>query len=188
VLEVVQELFDSHFHEVRVAGAMLLHMLYLQAIKKGNLEFQQRIFNLYNKNVGWNKGVNNWDLVDETARDIAGHYVSENMSHEDRKKWIDDSIESKDLWVNRVVVVATWYQIMRGNEKMCFYVVERLMNHPHDLIHKACGWMLREVGRKCGREVLSKFIHTHIRQLPRTCLRYSIEHFGESDRKLFLKL
>jgi 3-methyladenine DNA glycosylase AlkD len=185
---VIQELFDSHYHEVRIAGAMLIHMSYMKAIKEKNVALMKELFRLYNKNVGWNKGINNWDLVDETARDIAGHYVAEIMSHEERLSWIDKSIASKDLWVNRVVIVATWWEIKKGNEKMCFYVVERSLGHTHDLIHKACGWMLREVGRCCSKDMLAKFIHAHVHHMPRTCLRYAIEHFPKYDRDAFLRL
>jgi 3-methyladenine DNA glycosylase AlkD len=188
LVSVVQNLFDSQTHEVRLAGAMLLHAWYLQVIKTNDKDLLKKLFNLYYKNVGWNKGINNWDLVDETARDIAGHFVSEMMTHEERLKWIDQSIASRDLWVNRVVVVATWYQIKKGNEKMCFYVVERSLAYGHDLIHKACGWMLREVGKLCGQKTLSKFIHENIERMPRTCLRYAIERFSPSERKEFLQL
>lgn len=126
--------------------------------------------------------------MDETARDIAGQYVAEVMNHEERLKWLDDSIKSKDLWVNRVVVVATWWEIKKGNEKMCFYVVKNSLKHPHDLIHKACGWMLREVGKSCGKNTLEKFILENINEMPRTCLRYTIEHFPETERKRILQM
>lgn len=188
LLVEIQKLLDNEYHEVRMAGVMLLKMYYLETLKVGDEQLLKKLFNFYNKNIGWNKGVNNWDSVDESAREIVGEYISNHMTHDERLGFIDKSIASKDLWVNRVVVVATWYQIRKGNEKMCFYVVERLLSHPHDLIHKACGWMLREVGRCCDREVLEKFIHEHIQKMPRTCLRYAIEHFPERERKEVLKI
>lgn len=186
--KAVQELCDNEYHEVRLAGAMLLHVLYTRAVKEKDVTLMKELFRLYNKNVGWNKGINNWDLVDETARDIAGHYVAEFMNHGERLSWTDKSIASKDLWVNRVVIVATWWEVKKGNEKMCLYVVERILDHTHDLIHKACGWMLREVGKCCGKDVLAKFIHAHVHHMPRTCLRYAIEHFPPYERKLFLQM
>lgn len=188
LLAEIQKLLDNEYHEVRMAGVMLLKMYYLETLKVGDEQLLKKLFNFYNKNVGWGKGVNNWDSVDESAREIVGEYISNHMTHDERLGFIDKSIASKDLWVNRVVVVATWYQIRKGNEKMFFYVVERLLSHPHDLIHKACGWMLREVGRCCGREVLEKFIHEHIQKMPRTCLRYAIEHFPPTERKKILQM
>lgn len=188
LLVEIQELLDDEYHEVRMAGVMLLKMYYLETLKVGDEQLLKKLFNFYNKNVGWNKGINNWDGVDESAREVVGEYISNHMTHDERLSFIDKSISSKDLWVNRVVVVATWYQIKKGNEKMCFYVVERLLSHPHDLIHKACGWMLREVGRCCDREVLEKFINEHIQKMPRTCLRYAIEHFPLPERKRILQM
>lgn len=188
LLAEIQKLLDNEYHEVRIAGVMLLKMYYLETLKVADEQLLKKLFNFYNKNVGWNKGVNNWDSVDESAREIVGEYISNHMTHDERLAFIDKSIASKDLWVNRVVVVATWYQIRKGNEKMCFYVVERLLSHPYDLIHKACGWMLREVGKCCGREVLEKFIYEHIQKMPRTCLRYAIEHFPQTERKKILQM
>lgn len=132
------------------------------------------------------KGINNWDLIDVSSEHIVGPYVSEHMTHEARLAFINKSIASKDLWVNRMIVLASFYQIKKGNEKMTFYIAERLLGHKHDLMHKAVGWMLREVGKRVDRKVLIGFLDTHAKTMPRTALRYAIEHLSETQRKQYL--
>ncbi len=174
----IKALLASPYHEMRFIGVLSLVTQY-----KDNPD---KIFKLYVQHVGAKKGINNWDLIDVSSEHIVGPYVSEHMTHEARLAFINKSIASKDLWVNRMIVLASFYQIKKGNEKMIFYIAERLLGHKHDLMHKAVGWMLREVGKRVDRKVLIGFLDTHAKTMPRTALRYAIEHLSETQRKQYL--
>lgn len=175
----IKALLASPYHEMRFVGVLCLVGQY-----KDN---PNKIFKLYVQHVGAKKGINNWDLIDVSSEHIVGPYISEHMTHEERVSFIDKSISSKDLWVNRMIILASFYQIKKGNEKMTFYIAERLLHHKHDLMHKAVGWMLREVGKRVDRKVLIGFLNIHTKNMPRTALRYAIEHLPETQRKQYLK-
>ncbi len=177
------ELLQSKYHEDRLAGCVLFVELMKRAIKDDDDNEQKKIYSAYIKNTN---RINNWDLVDVSTSSVVGYYISEKMDHEARVKIIDTLLASKNLWENRIIVVATFYQIKKGNEKMLFYVAERLMGHKHDLIHKAIGWMLREVGKNCGIETLNIFLEKHSRAMPRTMLRYAIERHHPVERAKIL--
>ncbi len=184
----IEKLMHSKVHEERYVGIIVLVSWYVQAEKQKNekirLKTHKKIFDFYMKHVS---GVNNWDLVDTSAPYIVGPYISE-MGHIERLAFINKCIASKNLWVNRIIIVASYYQIKKGNEKLTFYIAENFLSHKHDLIHKAVGWMLREVGKNCGTDILESFIKTHINQMPRTTLRYAIERFPEPIRKMYLSI
>ncbi len=181
----IKILIHSKIHEERFVAIITLVSWMKQAIKSGDTKTQKKIFTFY---MGHVSGVNNWDLVDVSAHIIVGPYISDVMTHVQRLAFINKCIASSNLWINRIIIVASFYQIKKGNEKMTFYIAERLLHHKHDLIHKATGWMLREVGKNCGVDVLESFLKKHIRTMPRTTLRYAIERFPESVRKMYLSL
>lgn len=185
----IEKLLHSKIHEERFVAIVILVTWYKNTAKEKDevlrKKAQKKIFTFYMKHVS---GVNNWDLVDVSAEYIVGAYVSECMTHEERLTFINKCIKSKNLWVNRIIIVASFYQIKKKNEKMTFYIAERLLSHPHDLIHKAVGWMLREVGKRCGRDILESFLKKHAHHIPRTALRYSLEHFPEHTRKMYLNI
>lgn len=181
-LTEVQKLLKDPIHEVRLCALLILVKLFQKSQTKSD---KKRIFDFYTKHT---KYINNWDLVDTSAHIIVGEYISEYMEHEERIAFIDKYIASKSLWENRIIVLATLYQIKKGNEKMIFYVGEKLLPHRHDLMHKAIGWMLREVGKNSGEKVLQGFLTKHIQRMPRTTLRYAIERFPESTRKKYLAM
>lgn len=181
----IEILIHSKIHEERFVAIIILVSWMKQAIKNADTKTQKKIFTFYMKHVS---GVNNWDLVDVSASSIVGPYISDFMTHVERLSFIDKCIKSSNMWVNRIIVVASFYQIKKGNEKMTFYVAERLLSHKHDLMHKALGWMLREVGKNCGVDVLESFLKKHIRAIPRTTLRYAIERFPQPARKMYLSL
>lgn len=168
-----EELLKSKFHEDRLAGVFLLNHLYKENPKK--------VFRSYVANTGFGKGINNWDLIDTSAEYVIGSYISNHMDHEERKKFIDKCIASKDLWVRRMIVLASFYQIKNGNEKMTFYIAERLLKDTHDLMHKSVGWMLREVGKRVDRKYLVEFLRKFHTQMPRTMYRYAIEHLDKNN-------
>lgn len=181
-LTEVQKLLKDRIHEVRLCALLILVKVFQKTKIK---EEKKRVFDFYTKNTRY---INNWDLVDTSAHIIVGEYISDYMGHEERVAFIDKYIASKSLWENRIIILATFCQIKKGNEKMIFYVAERLLSHKHDLMHKAIGWMLREVGKNSGEKVLQSFLTKHIQRMPRTTLRYAIERFPESTRKKYLTM
>lgn len=122
-------------------------------------------------------GINNWDLVDATAPYLGQFLVSQKKS----MTTIRSLITSSDLWHQRVGVMVTWAFIKKGDLEPTFTVCEILMNHPHDLIHKACGWMLREAGKR-DIDALRRFLSRHHQKMPRTMLRYAIEKMPPAER------
>ena len=176
-LEEVQLLLESPWHEARLCALLIL--VYRFKERKITEEEREQIYNFYIKNA---RRCNNWDLVDLSCRDIVGEYLVDK----------DRSIlyrlaDSENLWEQRIAIVATWAFIRRSDFNDTLALAERLMAHKHDLMHKAVGWMLREVGKK-DRETLTNFLEKNATQLPRTTLRYAIEHYPEPQRQYFLKM
>jgi 3-methyladenine DNA glycosylase AlkD len=173
-LPKIQELLNSKIHEYRLVGLLIL----VDKFKKGSETEKGNIFNFYLKNT---KNINNWDLVDLTAHHIVGGFL------QDKKKDILYKLaESKSLWEKRIAIIATFYYIKKEEFKDALRVSEILLNDSHDLIHKAVGWMLREIGKK-DEKVLEKFLEKHYKNMPRTMLRYSIERLPEERRKMYLR-
>ena len=169
----VQELLGSKFHEERLVALLILVERYKQASDKNKKE----IYNFYLANA---KRVNNWDLVDLSAPRIVGDY----LLHRNRKV-LYKLVKSKNLWEKRIAIVSTLMFIKYGQFSDTLKISKILMNDKHDLIHKAVGWMLREVGKK-DRKLLEGFLKENYSSLPRTTLRYAIERFPEDLRKKFL--
>src|SRR3989344_4634139 len=144
---------------------------------KGELSEKKQIFSLYLKNT---KLINNWDLVDVTCRDIVGAYLFEKD-----KNILYKLAKSKNLWEKRIAIVSTFYFISKGDISETFKIAKMLLHDRHDLIHKAVGWALREVGKK-NRVQLVKFLEENGSKMPRTMLRYAIEKFSRTERKLNL--
>ena len=174
----IQRLIDSEYHEARLAGFLLL-VKQFQKTKEENE--RKEIFDFYLKNA---RKANNWDLVDVTCRDIIGAYLLENK---EGRGVLYRLAESDNLWEQRIAIVSTWTLIKQKQYDDTLALAEKLLTHKHDLMHKAVGWMLREVGKK-DREVLVDFLEKHCKQMPRTSLRYAIEHFSPEERAYFMKL
>lgn len=174
-LSEVQHLLDSPYHEVRLAGLLLLQRQFSKA--KNEVERKQ-IFDFYLRNA---HRANNWDLVDVTCRGVVGEYL---LGQPDRSI-LYRLAKSHNLWEQRIAVVSTWTFIKHLQFDDTFALVFQLLHHPHDLMHKAMGWMLREVGKK-DRDALIDFLDQHAHRLPRTTLRYAIEHFPDEERKAWL--
>lgn len=172
--EELQELLNSPLHEYRLAALLILVKQYT----KGTLQHKRHIVEFYLANVS---RINNWDLVDCSARDILGAYLFD----KDRDI-LYELAKTNHLWSQRIAVVATWFFIRKGQFDETLVICELLLNHKHDLIHKATGWMLREVGKKNG-VVLRRFLDLYAPQMPRTMLRYAIEKFPEAERLRYLK-
>lgn len=171
-LSAVKKLLYSKIHEERLCAVIILTLQYQQQPKK--------IFEFYLQHA---TQINNWDLVDVSAPHIVGQYLLANKKERDI---LTTLAKSTNLWKKRISIVATHTFIKQGKYKQTLKLCEELMSDSHDLIHKACGWMLREVGKHCSEEILEKFLIKHIKTLPRTTLRYAIERFSEPKRKALL--
>jgi len=173
----IQVLLDSKYHEARLAGLLFL----VKQFKKAEKEAERKaIFDFYLQNA---RKANNWDLVDVTCRDVIGGYL---LDKEDRSI-LYRLAESDNLWEQRMAIVATWTFIKHKQFDDTLAIAEKLLTHKHDLIHKAVGWMLREVGKK-DRETLVEFLEDHHAEMPRTAFRYAIEHFSPKERERFIKM
>lgn len=176
-LDELQRLLDSSWHEARLCA--LLVLVYRFQDKKTPEAEREKMYRFYLKNT---RRCNNWDLVDLSCRDIVGEY----LVNRDRSV-LYELAASDNLWEQRISIVCTWAFIRRSDFTDTLALAERLMTHKHDLMHKAVGWMLREVGKR-DRDTLTDFLECYATQLPRTALRYAIEHYPEDRRQYFLKM
>jgi 3-methyladenine DNA glycosylase AlkD len=169
----LQELLNDKIHTYRFVALVIL----VEEYKKGNKEKKKEIYDFYLKNF---KNINNWDLVDVSCPQIVGDY----LINKDRSI-LYDFANSDHLWTKRIAIISTFAFIRNNQLDDTINISEILLNDDHDLIHKACGWMLREVGKR-DQKVLEKFLDKHVKEIPRTMLRYSIEKFEEEKRKYYL--
>lgn len=175
-LDELQVLMDSPWHEARLCALLIL--VYRFQNRRTTQEEREQIFRFYVKNA---RRCNNWDLVDLSCRDIVGGYLID----KDRSL-LYQLAKSENLWEQRIAIVSTLAFIRKNDFWDTLELSERLMSHTHDLMHKAVGWMLREVGKK-DRRTLTDFLERNATRLPRTSLRYAIEHYPEPERQYFLK-
>ena len=179
--EDIEKMIDSEWHEIRLAAFLLLIELYRRSIKEKDIEAARNLVEFYLANIG--KG-NNWDLVDLVSGYILGDWVVNTPDCE--TILINLADKQGYLWHQRVSIVSTFPLIKAGKFDLTFQISEKFLNHPHDLIHKATGWMLREVGKRGGKEELIKFLETYKSKMPRTMLRYAIERFSLQERQYFM--
>lgn len=172
-LAEITKLLESKIHEHRLTALEILAMQFEQ----GDDKTQEKLVRFYLKHL---KYINNWDLVDTSASYILGKYLID----QDRKI-LYKLARSKNIWERRVTIVATHAFIARGDFVDTLAISEIFLHDAHDLIHKACGWMLREVGKK-DEVVLKKFLNKHASRMPRTMLRYAIERLSKDERKKYL--
>ncbi|TRZ81897.1 DNA alkylation repair protein [bacterium] len=175
-LKEIQILLSSKIHEYR---SIALNMLKRKQ-EKANAKDKEKIVKFYLRNT---KYINNWDLVDMSAHYILGHWLIDNPQE---KKIIYDFAKSEDLWEKRISIISTFAFIREGQFDDCLKISMILLCDKHDLIHKAVGWMLREVGKKDQKEE-KKFLEKYHKIMPRTMLRYAIEKFPEKKRKFYMK-
>ena len=172
----VCKLLHSKFHEERLLAVLML----VQLFKSGSVDEkeQKQIYDLYLENT---KFINNWDIVDISAGNIVGAYL-----YEKDKARLYDLVQSKNLWERRISIIATFYFIRQNEFDDTLKIAEILLNDKEDLIHKAVGWMLREVGKR-EIEIEEEFLQEYYKKMQRTMLRYAIEKFPEKTRKLYLR-
>lgn len=167
------ELLASPWHEERLVALLL----FVDGYKHGDERKRQQIHRAYLSNTRW---INNWDLVDLSAEQVVGSHI------EPAKTGLLQKLaRSKDLWERRIAIVATFHFIKRNEFRPTLRIATMLMGDSHDLIHKAVGWMLREVGKR-DRRTLDAFLKKHYSKMPRTMLRYAIERHPESLRRKYL--
>ncbi len=173
-LEELQRILEVEYNEARLCALLIV----AEQFKKATEAQRKALFDFYLKNTA---RINNWDLVDVTCPHVVGAYLLD----QDRSI-LYDLAKSRNLWEQRIAIVSTVAFIRQGEFHDTLALAELLKTHPHDLMHKAVGWMLREVGKK-DRDTLTTYLETHAMELPRTALRYAIEHYPEPQRLYFLK-
>lgn len=175
----IKTLLDNKYHEVRMVALAILVANY-EKVK--NDKEREKIFKFYLTN---SKKINNWDLVDLTAPNIIGDYC---VRYPKNISLLKKMAQSKNLWQRRIAILATFTFIKNGSNKEVFEFAEMLLGDKEDLMHKAVGWMLRESGKRVSMKDLENFLKKNIKKMPRTALRYAIEHFEEGKRKEYLKM
>ena len=170
----VRKLLHSKFHEERLLAVLML----VQLFKSGDESVQKQVYDLYLENTEF---INNWDIVDISASNIVGAHL-----YEKDKAPLYDLVQSKNLWERRISIISTFYFIRQNEFDDTLKLAKILLNDKEDLIHKAVGWMLREVGKR-EIEFEEEFLQEHYKIMPRTMLRYAIEKFPETSRKMYLR-
>ena len=175
-LNEIQELLSNKIHEYRLTSLFIL----ISKFERGNNKLKKEIFEFYLQNA---KNINNWDLVDLSAPKIPGAYILDNPKE---KKILYKLAESKNLWEKRIAILSTYTFIKNHEFEDTLNISEILLKDKHDLIHKAVGWMLREIGKK-DQKTEGKFLKKHCREMPRTMLRYAIEKFQKNKKEFYMK-
>ncbi len=173
-LQEISSLLQSKIHEERLIALLILTYQYPKASKTE----KENIYNFYLDHLIW---INNWDLVDATCPNILGAWLRDND-----RGILYKLAKSQNIWERRMSVLACFYFIKMGEVDDILLISEKLLNDKHDLIHKAVGWMLREMGKRCDENILKAFLNEHATKMPRTMLRYAIERLPEDDRKYYL--
>ena len=168
------ELLDSPVHEVRLCGALALVRAYAQ----GGPDERAAVFDFY---LSRSARINNWDLVDASAPGIVGRHLPPGGG----RRTLGWLAQSPNLWERRIAMVATLEHIRAGNLENTFWLAERLLDDPEDLLHKATGWMLREAGKR-NAKALENFLGRHAGRMPRTALRYAIERLAPAERRKWM--
>jgi 3-methyladenine DNA glycosylase AlkD len=172
-LPEIERLLASTIHEERLLALLML----VQAYAKGDDGAKKKIYDLYLSNT---KYINNWDLVDLSAPNIVGNYLIDKS-----RKPLYTLAKSTDLWERRIAILATFAFIKQNDHSDSLKIASLLLDDEHDLIHKAGGWMLREVGKR-DLATEERFLKQYYKKMPRTMLRYAIERFPEGKRKKYL--
>jgi 3-methyladenine DNA glycosylase AlkD len=173
-IDECEKLLKNKYHEIRLLS---LFVFILKYEKENNKKI---IFDIYLSNTRY---INNWDLVDLSSPNIVGSYIYNNNLD---KRILYDMIKTHDLWNTRIAILATFYFIKNEDYKDIIKMSEILIDDKRDLIHKALGWMLREVGKR-DKTTLVKFLEKYSKKMPRTMLRYSIEKLSDEQKTIFMQ-
>ena len=185
-VEEVPELLLSHWHEVRLCGLLILVAKFEKLATKrlgSDAEAMRKRDEIVAMYLRYAEQANNWDLVDLSAPKIIGHWLLLPTTLGDRQETLDELAESPCLWKQRISIGWTWKTTQAGDPSWCLRYAEKHLHHPHDLMHKAVGWMLREMGKRISMDLLRDFLRQHAHEMSRTTLRYAIEKMNETERK-----
>jgi len=176
-------LLDSPWHEIRLAALLIMVDSAQRMLKQNNLQGLTELVALYDQRL---ERANNWDLIDLSVYHIVGAYWRcADTKINERRRFLEGWADSGNLWRERAAIVSTLALIRRGSLEDTFWLTEHFINHPHDLMHKACGWMLREAGKK-DIDALRGFLEVFHSRLPRTALRYAIERMEDAERRKWM--
>ena len=193
-LSDIPDLLMSRWHEVRLCGFLILvdHFERLATKRLADdakaICRRDDIVTLY---LRYAEQANNWDLVDLTAPKILGNWLllPTNLGDDDHKRRVlDELAASPCLWKQRMSIVCTWKTSQQGDPSWCLRYAEIHLHHPHDLMHKAVGWMLREMGKRVSMDLLREFLRQHAHDMPRTALRYAIEKMDDKERRMWMNV
>jgi len=179
-LSEIEKLLHSNIHEHRLLALIILVSQFQQTVRIADQQKQATIFNFYLQHY---THINHWDLVDASCRDIVGGYLLDKPGKP--RQLLYDWAKSDHLWKKRIAIIATAPFIRAGRFQETLDIATILMNDPHDLIHKASGWMLRELGNR-DQQLLLNFLDQHSASMPRTMLRYAIEKLPQKLRQHYL--
>lgn len=171
----IETLLRSPLHEYRLLAILIM----VHNFNRASAINQDAIYRLYCNNISF---INNWDLVDQSAAPIIGGFLA---NKPEKINTLETLARSKNLWERRMAIVATFYWIKLKSGHEALHISRLLLQDPHDLIHKAAGWMLREVGKRCSKDLLDEFIVTHHREMPRIMLRYALERHTKEEQSRF---
>ncbi|WP_027449404.1 DNA alkylation repair protein [Xylanibacter brevis] len=193
-LSEIPELLMCRWHEVRLCGLLILvwHFERLTTKRLINdaeaIRKREEILTLYLK---YAEQANNWDLVDMSAPKILGSWVAcpapSKEEEKKKKEVLDELATSTNLWKQRMSIVCTWKTSQMGDASWCLRYAEIHLHHPHDLMHKAVGWMLREMGKRVSMDLLRDFLRQHVHEMSRTTLRYAIEKMDDKERTYWMQ-
>jgi len=199
-LSEIPELLMSRWHEVRLCGFLILVAKFEKLASKRlindekAIQARDEILLLY---LQYAEQANNWDLVDLSVHKILGHWLllptnltptqTSPRGGDVKRQVLDELAQSPCLWKQRMSMVCTWKTSQMGDPTWCLRYAEIHLHHPHDLMHKAVGWMLREMGKRVSMDLLRDFLQQHVQEMPRTMLRYAIEKMPEDERQYWMK-
>ncbi len=177
-LPELQYFLDSPIHEFRLVALLIMMKQYQKAQDE---KTKEKIVAFYLKN---RRRVNNWDLVDLSAPKILGDYL---LTHPGKIKLLDKLARSQNLWERRIAILSTFSFICQGRTQEALRIIRCLLHDQEDLINKAVGWMLREIGKRASQETLRSFLDKEAGTMPRVALRYAIERLSPREREIYLK-
>ncbi len=189
-LTEIPDLLMSRWHEVRLCGFLLLVSRFGKLSTKRLTEDEQAVRkrdDLVRIYLDYADRANNWDLVDLSAPKIIGHWLLLPSNVTDKTAVIDSLAFSQNLWHQRISMVCTWKTTQAGDPTWCLRYAEIHLRHTHDLMQKATGWMLRELGKRISMDMLRDFLTQHVHEMPRTTLRYAIEKMSPEERLYWMK-
>ncbi len=183
----IEKLLMSKVHEHRSLALYILDARCRSMEKQSNSDTSAKHKQIFDFYLAHSNRINNWDLVDVSAPHVVGSYLFHNKKIPEATRILGKLARSENLWERRIAIIATFYYISRGEFAPSLAIAEMLLNDKHDLIHKAVGWMLREMGKRDTKS-LHTFLKAHARVMPRKALRYAIERLGDADKARYMAM